>query len=83
MTRFLSVLAVLGALTFFADTAQAGHCPGYGGYGYGGYGGYGGGYHSGYWRPSFRFHRRARYPHYHSHFRGRRHCGGFYFGFGY
>jgi len=46
MKRILSILAVLGALTLFAGTAQAEHCR-YSGGGGGYYGGGGGGYYGG------------------------------------
>jgi hypothetical protein len=86
MKRILSILAVLGALTFFAGTAEAGHCGG-------GYSGGGGGYYSGGFGTSFyggrSLHRHRSFsPYdfghgrslYHNH--GRRRSG-IYFGFGF
>ena len=56
MKRILSILAVLGALTFFGGTAEAGHCGGGGGYHSGGFGGFGFG-------PSFYGGRRSLHRH--------------------
>jgi len=77
MTRFLAVLAVLGALAWCSNSAQADHCRGgYGGYGYGGYG------YGGYSRSSFRPYYRPSIPifrHRHGH-HGHRHGGRLSFG---